>query len=130
MAEDSRFSANRDRVKNRRELIDALSSLMKTRDTSEWLALLEPEGIPCGRINRIDETLNDPQVLHRQMRVSALHSSLGEVDLLGSPLKLSATPGEVQRAPPVLGEHTNAVLCEVLGYPVERISALHADGVV
>jgi len=130
LAEDSRFSANRDRVQNRRELIDALSSLMKTRDTSEWLALLEPEGIPCGRINRIDETLNDPQVLHRQMRVSALHSSLGEVDLLGSPLKLSATPGEVQRAPPVLGEHTNAVLREVLDYPVETINALHADGVV
>ena len=103
---------------------------MKTRGTGEWRRLLEPEGIPCGRINRIDETLNDPQVLHRQMRVSAEHRSLGTMDLLGSPLKLSATPGKVRRAPPVLGEDTDAVLRDVLGYLDEAISALHADDIV
>ncbi|HCX87936.1 MAG TPA: CoA transferase [Gammaproteobacteria bacterium] len=129
-AEDPRFAANRDRVQNRRELVRALSLIMKAKGTGEWLALLEPEGIPCGRINRIDETLNDPQVLHRQMRVNAPHSTLGEMGLLGSPLKLSATPAEVRWAPPVLGEHTNAVLREVLGYPEEQISALYAEGVV
>ncbi|HCK75574.1 MAG TPA: CoA transferase [Gammaproteobacteria bacterium] len=130
LAEDSRFSANRDRVQNRRELVDTLSSLMETRDTHEWLALLEPEGIPCGRINRIDETLNDPQVLHRQMRVSAQHGSLGAMELLGSPLKLSATPGEIRRGPPMLGEDTDAVLRELLSYDGSAISALHAEGVV
>ena len=130
LAEDPRFTANRDRVQNRTELVLTLSSLMKTRDTSEWLALLEPEGVPCGRINRVDETLNDPQVLHRQMRVSAQHSSLGAMDLLGSPLKLAATPGEVRRAPPVLGEDTDTVLRDLLGYPEKTINALHDDGVI
>ena len=64
------------------------------------------------------------------MRTQALHSSLGEVNLLGSPLKLSETPGEVRRAPPVLGEDTDQVLREVLGYEDSAIRGLHADGVV
>ncbi|MGB1715498.1 MAG: CaiB/BaiF CoA transferase family protein [Arenicellales bacterium] len=130
LAQDPRFVANRGRVKYRAQLIEALALLMKSKNTDDWLNLLEPEGIPCGRINSIDETLNDPQVVHRQMRTQALHSSLGEINLLGSPLKLSETPGEVRRAPPVLGEDTDQVLREVLGYEDSAISALQANGVV
>ena len=130
LAQDPRFVANRGRVKHRAQLIEALALLMKSKNTDDWLNLLEPEGIPCGRINSIDETLSDPQVIHRQMRTQALHSSLGEINLLGSPLKLSETPGEVRRAPPVLGEDTDHVLREVLGYEDIAISALEADGVV
>ncbi len=130
LAQEPRFVANRGRVKHRAQLIEALALLMKSKNTDDWLNLLEPEGIPCGRINSIDETLNDPQVIHRQMRTQALHSSLGEINLLGSPLKLSETPGEVRRAPPVLGEDTDQVLREVLGYEDSAISALQADGVV
>ena len=130
LAQDPRFVANRGRVKHRAQLIEALALLMKSKNTDDWLNLLEPEGIPCGRINSIDETLNDPQVVHRQMRTQALHSSLGEINLLGSPLKLSETPGEVRRAPPVLGEDTDQVLREVLGYEDSAIRGLHADGVV
>ena len=130
LAQDPRFVANRGRVKHRAQLIEALALLMKSKNTDDWLNLLEPEGIPCGRINSIDETLNDPQVIHRQMRTQALHSSLGEINLLGSPLKLSETPGEVRRAPPVLGEDTDQVLREVLGYEDSAIRGLHADGVV
>ncbi|HBP86045.1 MAG TPA: CoA transferase [Gammaproteobacteria bacterium] len=130
LALDPRFVANRGRVKHRAQLVEALALLMKRKNTDDWLNLLEPEGIPCGRINSIDETLNDPQVLHRQMRTQALHSSLGQINLLGSPLKLSETPGEVRRAPPVLGEDTDQVLREVLGYEDSAISALQADGVV
>lgn len=130
LAQDPRFVANRGRVKHRAQLIEALALLMKRKNTDDWLNLLEPEGIPCGRINSIDETLNDPQVVHRQMRTQALHSSLGQINLLGSPLKLSETPGEVRRAPPVLGEDTDQVLREVLGYEDSAISALQADGVV
>jgi len=130
LAQDPRFVANRGRVKHRAQLIEALALLMKSKNTGDWLNLLEPEGIPCGGINSIDEALSDPQVIHRQMRTQALHSSLGEINLLGSPLKLSETPGEVRRAPPVLGEDTDQVLREVLGYEDSAISALQADGVV
>lgn len=130
LAQDPRFVANRGRVKYRAQLIEALALLMKSKNTDDWLNLLELEGIFCGRINSIDETLSDPQVVHRQMRTQALHSSLGEINLLGSPLKLSETPGEVRRAPPVLGEDTDQVLREVLGYEDSAISALQADGVV
>ena len=130
LAQDPRFVANRGRVKHRAQLIEALALLMKRKNTDDWLNLLEPEGISCGRINSIDETLKDPQVVHRQMRTQALHSSLGQINLLGSPLKLSETPGEVRRPPPVLGEDTDQVLREVLGYEDSAISALQADGVV
>ena len=130
LAQDPRFVANRGRVKHRAQLIEALTPLMKSKNTGDWLNLLEPEGIPCGRINSINETLNDPQVIHRQMRTHARHSSLGDINLLGSPLKLSETPGEVRRAPPVLGEDTDQVLREVLDYEDSAIRGLHADGVV
>ena len=130
LAQDPRFVANRGRVKHRAQLIEALALLMKRKNTDDWLNLLEPKGIPCGRINSINETLKDPQVVHRQMRTQALHSSLGQINLLGSPLKLSETPGEVRRPPPVLGEDTDQVLREVLGYEDSAISALQADGVV
>ncbi len=129
LAENADFLRNEDRVRNRSTLITKLESAMATRSTAQWLALLEPEGIPCGPINRIDEALSDPQVAHREMRVRAEHASLGEIELLNSPMKLRGTPPQVNRAPPLLGEHTDAVLSELLGYSKTQLTQLRVDGV-
>ena len=126
LAQDPRFKKNSDRVMHRTELVEILAEILVRRTTDEWLPMIESEGIPCGRINRIDAALNDPQVRHRNMRVRAPHRSLGLIDLLGSPMKLSETPAEVRSAPPVLGEHTEEVLEELLGYsPGDKIGRAH-----
>ncbi|MHC8865147.1 CaiB/BaiF CoA transferase family protein [Arenicellales bacterium IMCC57338] len=130
IAKDPSFSTNQQRVANRVSLIKILSDQLVDKTTSEWLALLESVGVPCGKINAIDETLNDPQVQHRQMRVCADHESIGRVDLLGSPIKLSETPTTVNRAPPTLGQHTDEVLTQVLDYSEEQVNQLRADGVL
>lgn len=130
LALDTRFKKNSDRVMHRAELVEILAEILARRTTDEWLPMIESEGIPCGRINRIDAALNDPQVRHRNMRVRAPHRSLGLIDLLGSPMKLSETPPEVRSAPPVLGEHTEEVLGELLGYSQGDIDRLRRAGVI
>lgn len=130
VAKDLSFSTNQQRVANRVSLVKILSDRLVDKTTSEWLALLENVGVPCGKINAIDETLNDPQVQHRQMRVRADHESIGSVDLLASPIKLSETPTAVDRAPPTLGQHTDEVLTQVLDYSEEQVNQLRADGVL
>ena len=130
LADDARFARNQDRVRNRVELVAKLTQIMAGQSTAQWLEKLESEGIPCGRINRIDEALNDPQVAHRQMRVSAQHTSLGEIELLSSPMKLRGTPPHVSRAPPLLGEHTDEVLSQLLNYSQEQIQQLRSDRVI
>ena len=130
LADDARFARNQDRVRNRVELVAKLTQIMAGQSTAQWLEKLEPEGIPCGRINRIDEALNDPQVAHRQMRVSAQHTSLGEIELLSSPMKLKDTPPQVSRAPPLLGEHTDEVLSQLLNYSQGQIQQLRSDRVI
>lgn len=130
LADDARFARNQDRVRNRVELVAKLTQIMAGQSTAQWLEKLESEGIPCGRINRIDEALNDPQVAHRQMRVSAQHTSLGEIELLSSPMKLRGTPPQVSRPPPLLGEHTDEVLSQLLNYSQEQIQQLRSDRVI
>ncbi|MDC1098274.1 CaiB/BaiF CoA-transferase family protein [Gammaproteobacteria bacterium] len=130
IAKDPSFSTNQQRVANRVSLVKILSDRLVDKTTSEWLALLESVGVPCGKINAIDETLNDLQVQHRQMRVCADHESIGSVDLLASPIKLSETPTAVDRAPPTLGQHTDEVLTQVLDYSEEQVNQLRADGVL
>ena len=130
LANDKRFSRNADRVRHRDNLVPELERVMVRRATDEWLTLLEGVGIPCGRINQINETLNDPQVRHRGMRVKATHPSLGELEMLGSPIKLTGTPPNCDRAPPLLGEHTNEVLAQALNYSDKHIAQLRSEGVI
>jgi len=130
LANDKRFSRNADRVRHRDNLVPELERVMVRRATDEWLTLLEEVGIPCGRINQINETLNDPQVRHRGMRVKATHPSLGELEMLGSPIKLTGTPPNCDRAPPLLGEHTNEVLAQALNYSDKHIAQLRSEGVI
>ena len=121
---DPRFATNRDRVAHR----DALGSLMAARfaedSTDAWLARLNAEGVPAAPINTIDRVLDDPQVKHREMVVRMDHPRHGALPTLGTPIKADGALG-LEVAPPArLGQHTDGILRDLLGYPPERIAAL------
>jgi formyl-CoA transferase len=112
---DPRFSKNSDRVENRKVLIPLLVSIFKTASISEWLTKLDEAEIPCGPINNFEQVFSMPNVKEREMLVKINHPTIGELPLVGSPLKMSDTPVEYRLPPPLMGEHTEEVLKE-LGY--------------
>jgi len=110
---DPRFATNAARVANREILIPGLADIMKSETTGHWLAACEAEGVPAAPINRIDQVFTDPQILARGMKVAMPHSLDTTVVLPGNPIKLSRTPVEYRRAPPLLGEHGEEILSEI-----------------
>ena len=129
LADDPRFATNRDRVEHYQELMPALNERLRTRPRAEWIAELKAEGVPCGSVRDIGQVLQDPQLDDRGMLATLAHATLGSVRVLGTPMKLSDTPGSVRSAPPTLGQHTDQVLCE-LGVSYDEISGLRAAGVI
>jgi crotonobetainyl-CoA:carnitine CoA-transferase CaiB-like acyl-CoA transferase len=129
LAADPRFADNAARMAHLDALGAALAPLFRRRTTAEWLAALDAAGVPAGPVLSIAEVLEHPQTLARDMVPVVEHTTLGRVRSLGLPVKLSATPGGVRRAAPLLGEHTREVLAEH-GYPAAEIDALVAAGVV
>jgi formyl-CoA transferase len=130
LATDERFSTNPARVANREVLIPLLADMVKRKSRQEWIALLEDAGVPCGPINRLDDVFNDPQVKARGMQITLPHPSAGSVKLVGSPMKLSATPPDYQSPPPLLGQHTDQILKSVLGYDDEQLSQLRQRSII
>ncbi|HET9014058.1 MAG TPA: CoA transferase [Thermomicrobiaceae bacterium] len=127
---DPRFTTNPQRVANRDALIPLIEAAFITRDADEWLEQLAAAGIPSGPINTVDRALSHPQVAHRGMVVEVPHATAGTVRLVGPPFIFSETPAEVRSAPPLLGEHTDRVLRERLGFSDAEIATLHAEDVV
>jgi crotonobetainyl-CoA:carnitine CoA-transferase CaiB-like acyl-CoA transferase len=113
--DDSRFTLNSERVKHRTELIAILKPIFLQRTAGEWLSALEESGIPCGPINTLDQVFNMPQVDARDMLIHMQHVEIGDLRLVGSPLKFSETPVEYRLPPPRLGEHTDEVMKDVFG---------------
>jgi formyl-CoA transferase len=130
LVNDSRFSLNSERVKNREELVDLLKPIFLEKTANEWLSALEVAGIPCGPINTLDKVFAMPQVEAREMLIHMEHTEVGDLKLVGSPLKFSNTPVEYKLSPPRLGEHTEDILTELLGYSSEKIIALKKSGVI
>jgi crotonobetainyl-CoA:carnitine CoA-transferase CaiB-like acyl-CoA transferase len=126
---DVRFAKNADRVRHRTTLVPLLAAVMKTRTRSEWLGALETAKVPCGPINDLAEVFADPQVRAREMTVEIAHPLSGAVRLVASPMRLSATPVQYRRAPPLLGQHTTEVLHE-MGFSAAEVEALHASGTI
>ncbi|MCS6889991.1 MAG: CoA transferase [Rhodovarius sp.] len=123
---DERFATNPKRVENRDLVTAALTPVMKSRTTAEWIAALEELKIGCGPINTLKDVFNDPHVQARQMVIEMDHASGQRVKVIANPVKLSATPPQYRSAPPLLGQHTEEVLREMLGMSEEEIAALRA----
>jgi len=127
---DPRFATNAQRVRHRDLLVGIIAERMRARPAREWLALLEPSGVPCGPINDLAQVFADPQVRHRGLEVRAPHPVAGEVRMVANPMRLSADPIVHDRAPPVLGEHTDEVLRSVLGMDAAALERLRAERVI
>ncbi len=113
LAADEKFATNSARVQNREEIIALLADIFKTASVSEWLRELDEAEIPCGPINNFEQVFSMPQVEERRMLIKMNHPTIGELPLVGSPLKMSATPVEYRLPPPLMGEHTEEILREL-----------------
>ena len=129
-AADPRFATNADRVRHRATLVPLVAAALQERTQRAWLADLEAVGVPCGPINTLDQVFADPQVAARGMKFDLPHPQAGVVPQVGNPLKFSATPIACERPPPLLGEHTAAVLRQRLALSDAALEALAARGVV
>ena len=114
LVNDSRFSTNSARVKNRDELISLLRPIFLIKTVKEWLSLIGDD-FPCGPINNLEQTFSMPQVEAREMLTHVEHPTIGDLSLVGSPLKFGDTPVGYRLPPPRLGEHTEQVLKELFG---------------
>ncbi len=132
LLEDERFSTNGARVRNRAELVPILRELIASKPSKHWLDGLEAVNVSCGPINTLEQVFNDPQVKAREMRLKMDHPVAGNrpIDLIGSPLHMSATPPTYRLAPPMLGQHTDEILRELLGTGDDDLATLRAEGII
>jgi crotonobetainyl-CoA:carnitine CoA-transferase CaiB-like acyl-CoA transferase len=130
LLQDDRFVTNRARVEHRDHVCAMLAEIISARPSEEWLQLLETAGVPCGPINTIDQVFENPQVKHRGMQIELDHPLNSHLAGVASPIRLSRTPLEHAMPPPTLGQHTDEVLSEALGFSEEAIQKLRRDGVV
>jgi CoA:oxalate CoA-transferase len=126
LPEDGRFKDNASRTQNHAQLEEILNQITRTRKTSDWVDLMEKNDIPCGPVNSIDQIASDPHTAAREMIVQVKHSKAGMVKVVNSPLKLSKTPVKLEKASPELGEHTDEILGDLLGFNKEQIAELRS----
>jgi len=127
---DPRYRTNSDRVAHYPELNAALGPLLKRSNLGPLIDRLRAAGVPCGAVRSVGEALADPQIAARHMVETLTHPTIGPLNVLGLPARLSETPGSVREAPPRLGEHTKRVLEQDLGLPAAEVDRLAAAGVI
>jgi crotonobetainyl-CoA:carnitine CoA-transferase CaiB-like acyl-CoA transferase len=127
---DERFATNRARVKNCPALIVELEKTLTTQPTTYWVDRLNRFGCPAGPIYDIEQVYQDPHVQAREMEVHVQHPLAGDVGQIGFPVKFSQTPASVRTAAPVLGEHTEEVLREILALNQDILDELIQAGVL
>jgi crotonobetainyl-CoA:carnitine CoA-transferase CaiB-like acyl-CoA transferase len=130
LAADERFRSNSNRVRFREVLVPQVAAIMLQKSSAEWLVDLNAEGIPCGPINDIEQVFADPQVQHRGLRLELDHPSAGKAASVANPIKMSLTPLQYDRAPPLLGQHTGEVLTRLLGRGAQEVSRLKQDNII
>jgi len=120
LVKDERFNNNGNRTNNAKELMVILNNIFITKTIKEWLELLEKAELPCAPINTIDQIVNDPHIKAREMMVEIEHPIAGHQKMAGVPVKMSATPGQVEFHAPLLGQHTAEILLEMFGWDQEK----------
>jgi len=127
---DPRFESNPQRVENRELLLPLIAEALAGKSCDEWTELLVERAIPCGPVNNMEHLFSDPQVLHRGMIAEIPHPTIGRLRLAGIPIRYSDTPGAVRLPPPLLGEHTDELLAEVLGYAPQTVEELRRQDAI
>jgi crotonobetainyl-CoA:carnitine CoA-transferase CaiB-like acyl-CoA transferase len=130
LLEDSRFATNAARVENRQLVTDTLTPVMQQHPTLWWIEKLEALKIGCGPINTLEQVFSDPHVVARGMVLEMPTPSGTPVKVIANPVKLSETPADYRIAPPLLGQHTDAILTERLGLDAAALAALREKGVI
>jgi len=129
LEQDPRFAERNLRFRNRDALIAEIEAVTSTKTTDHWLTVLEQVGVPCAPIQHFGQVFNDPQLLARDFFWDAPHPRAGQVRQLGSPMRLSDTPVRRERAAPMFGEHSEAVLRDA-GFDEDEIQELLREGVI
>ena len=129
LGERPEYADTRLRSKNRESLNAAIGELTRRRPSAAWIEDLNARGIPCGPINRIDQAMQDPQVVHLGIATPVDHPKLGRIHLVGQPVHLHRTPQRMRNATPERGADTGDVLRE-LGYDDDAVAALRREGVI
>jgi len=129
LVNDPRFATNPSRVEHRDQLLPVIEAALATRSADDWAKLLAAAGVPAAPINTVDQALQHPQVLARGMVAELDHPTVGRLRAVASPVKLSSHPPTVRTAPPIQGEHTDAVLGQ-MGYGPAAIERFRAAGVI
>ena len=130
LARDPRFATNPARIRNRAALIRKVVELMKRHPRAWWVDNLERQGIPCGVVNDFGQMFDHPHVKARAMRFDMAHPTAGSVPMVRSPVNLQASPPVYRRPPPLLGEHSDEILRDMLGKSADDIAALRKAGAV
>lgn len=126
---DPRYQDNLGRQTNRAELIESIEQVTVKRPKRYWLDALQEAGVPCGAIQDYGQVFHDPHLTERGFFPTVPHPTLGEVEQIASPMRLSETPTRMERAGPLFGEHTAAVLTEA-GFSEQEVAGLAARGVI
>ncbi len=124
------YQTNSLRVKNRTKLIPFLHSVFQKETVSYWLNRLDGKGIPMGPVRNLQDAFNCPQTLVRNMVQTIEHPTCGKINVVGPPIKFSRTPCEIRLPPPLLGQHTEDILKELLGFQEEEIDRYRLCGAI
>ena len=132
LGRDPRFKSPPARLERHDEVNRLVSDWVAERTVEEVMRVLGPDGanVPCAPVMNIDQLLEDPQLRAREMIVELPHPTLGRVPVPGVSLKLSASPGAVDRLGPELGEHNREIFAGLLGVSDAELADLQAEGVI
>lgn len=128
LPKDPKFTRNADRIKYREEIIHLLSTHFLTKTADEWVGIIQAAKVPVGCINNLEQAFEEPQVIERKMLVDMSHPQREHLKVIGSPIKMSRTPVEYKNAPPMLGQHTEEILSNILSR--EQFSELKLKGII
>jgi crotonobetainyl-CoA:carnitine CoA-transferase CaiB-like acyl-CoA transferase len=130
LAEDPRFATNPQRLENRTLLVPMLENILRQKSVKLWLDKLHAAEVPAAPVNDLAGAFTEPPVAEREMIVEYQHPQVGRVRLPGNPIKFDGMGKTISQPAPLLGEHTDAVLRELLQLPAARIAQLRAAGVI
>ena len=130
LVDDPRYRTNPERVSRRAEVDALVNAATRKRTTAEWEAIFEKADVPHAPVLKVSQVLTHPQVLAREMVTEVEHATLGRIPATGRAIRFGAHGREMMRASPVLGQHTDEVLREVLGYDRARVDELRESGII